>query len=155
MNTLQMTKHSPLKKLFLVGGLLAVTWVSMALQPKDANAEIRVRANIHTPVGRVVVDTAPRYQHVVRPHRPRPVVVRSRPHFVSAKFDRRVAKRLERLTGYSKHELLDLRAAGYSWSRIGRLLRIDPVLIDVALDHHRFQRYVSRGRSRTMVCTGR
>ncbi len=53
------------------------------------------------------------------------------------KWDRRVAGKLSRYTGISRHSLLEYRSRGYTWVEIGRWLDVPRKLLRKALKNNR------------------
>lgn len=110
----------------------------LAASVSQAQAGVVVRARIGAPVVKVKVDQrGPR------------VVLRTPPrHFGHAreisKLDRRMARRLARVTPYNKGLLLEWRRAGYGWFSIGHKLDIPSRVISAARTKLGWQRYLER-----------
>jgi hypothetical protein len=139
--------HQSLLILTILGSAALATG---AATPTDASAGIRFRARINTPNLSVGVGNAPHRSYgrvdydwrYNRRHNPRPI---ARPHlrvrrsdrdhrYNLSREDRRIARRLAKWTGYSKHELLNLRSDGYRWFEVGRLLDIRPGTVRAAVN---------------------
>ena len=61
------------------------------------------------------------------------------------KQDRRIAHRLARITGYSQHDLLEYRRAGYSWNETARLLDIRRAELSAALHDGAYRQWMRGG----------
>lgn len=139
-------------KLVLKALMMAATISPVIFPAESADAELRVNARIVTPNLRVEVGNDP-----VR-HLPRPVVVRehrewddgcdrscthSHEHwgFRLSRHDRQVARRLARMSGLSRRELLRARAQGCSWDRVGRDFRLPRPMIRAAMDPIAYARW--------------
>ena len=115
----------------------------------QANAKVVVRASVGTPHFAVRVNSAPvkyKYRHL------KPRVVKHCQAVRITKQDRRMAKRLARVSYYNKHEILELRRDGYSWKRIGRLLNLDPRAVRAARHAVSWNRYLDFGRPTVVRC---
>jgi hypothetical protein len=115
----------------------------------QATAKVVVRASVGTPHYAVKVNTSPvKYKYRQGKHR---VVVKQK-HVRLTKQDRKMAKRLARVSYYSKREILELRRDGYSWKRIGRLLNLDPRAVRAARHAVSWNRYLDFGRPTVVRC---
>jgi hypothetical protein len=102
-------------------GVLILLTAAALLLPGRAEAGLRVQARVNTPHVQVRVANAPDFHHVERYRNP------YRVH--RTKIDLKIARKLAKRTRYGKGIFLDLRSAGYSWRKIGRILHINPRLV--------------------------
>ncbi len=104
---------------------LAILTLSMLALPSYSEAGIRIGAKLKTPNIRAVFNSdAPNQGLHAR------VNPRYRDHHIQiTKVDRKIARKLAKRTIYTKHELIQLRRAGYTWNQIGRLLRLPSKLM--------------------------
>jgi hypothetical protein len=102
-------------------GVLIFLTAAALLLPSRAEAGLRVQARVITPHVQVQVANGPDHYRVERIRNPY-IVHR-------AKVDRKIARKLAQRTRYGMAVFLDLRSAGYSWKKIGRILHIHPRLI--------------------------
>ena len=135
-----------------LAGLMALALLIAMAPMNQASATVRVRASVKTPHLTVRVDNTPRaynYSHIKQRHNQRRVAVRI------DKQDRRIAKRLARVTAYSKRELLGMRRDGLSWNRIGRYLNLRPQVVRAAKNAASWERYLHGGQRRHVRCATR
>jgi len=104
----------------VVGVLILMTAVALLL-PSQAEAGLRVRAQVVTPHVQIRVASGPDYHYGVR--------IRDPYVAYQARVDRKIARKLAGQTRYGMGVFLDLRSAGHSWQKIGRILHIHPQLI--------------------------
>lgn len=133
-------------------GLMALALLIAMAPMNQASATVKVRASIRTPHLSVRVNPTPvayKYKHLNKRHGRHYVAVRL------TKQDRRMAKRLARVTAYSKHELLEMRRDGLSWKRIGRYLNLRPQMVRAAKHAGTWERYLHGGRQRHVRCATR
>ncbi len=77
----------------------------------------------------------------VRTRRPEVRVIRVQNRHHLTRHDRKIARRLARYTGYSRHRFLEYRARGYSWLEIGRWLDLPRRMILAARYSDTWRRY--------------
>lgn len=102
-------------------GVLILLTAAALLLPSQAEAGLRVRAQVVTPHVQVRVATGPDFHQAARIRDPYVVY--------QARVDRKIARKLALRTRYGMGVFLDLRSAGHSWQKIGRILHIHPQLI--------------------------
>jgi hypothetical protein len=127
-------------------GLLTMILIAGAAAVDEARADLRVRATLRTPRVHVRVSNVPdrHHRYIVRDHRYRGDI-----HSLSRR-DHLVAKRIARVTGIPRRELLELRSYGYGWRGIGRWYDIPRPLIRAAqADNRTWKRWLKRGRPGT------
>jgi len=127
---------------------LAFTLLALSGMLQSAQARLALSMGVSTPQLSVHLKTGPRVQakvlftrragvQVVRARRSRQGVVTVRctrgigapgnhhgAKFTLLRQDRQIARRLSRLSGHSRHEIVRLRRAGQSWAQIAFELRI-------------------------------
>ncbi|MCP4571710.1 MAG: hypothetical protein GY838_05105 [bacterium] len=126
----------------IIGLLTIIIAGSAAFE--EARAEILVKATVTTPQVRLHLSNAPAghnryvardrgsYRHRIRRH--------------VSRIDRAMAKRLARVTGIPRRELLDQRRFGYTWREIGRWYDLPRPMIRAASDHRSWKRWLQRDR---------
>jgi hypothetical protein len=155
-----------MKKTMLLASALVALLALDALLPGAIKAEIRVKAGIHTPILDVEMRAGREYPRAHAPGWKRPIhhrkIMVDPPVYrvPITKRDRKIAKRLSKMTGYRKRLLLDLRRDGLSWYRIAAILEVPPRLLRVAMrgGRHRPHYYEYGARHRPLppqVCWGR
>jgi hypothetical protein len=127
--------------------LLALMILFLLMGPgivRDAEAEIRVNATLHTPNISVRVGNMPagHYRSYARGHLP---VRRVRMYMITMR-DRKIARRLAWCAGVPVRELLRLRRRGYHWFEIGRWLRLPRRLVRAAMHQRSWRRYLREER---------
>lgn len=150
------TRGNGRKSLVTVVAATLVLLSAGMILPRATQAEIRVRAGVHTPNLDLEIRTGRDYPPAPRPVpiRHRSVIVQPPVYVVITGEDKAIAKRLSAMTGYRKHLLLDLRRDGLGWYRIGAILEIPPRLVRVAMAP-RPPRHAARHHRPPRVCRGR
>jgi hypothetical protein len=126
---------------------LAFTLLALSGMLQSAQARVALSMGVSTPQLSVHLKTGPRVQakvlltrragvRVVRARRSRQGVVTVRctraigaaghhgAGFALSRQDRQIARRLSRLSGHSRHEIVQLRRMGQSWTQVAFELRI-------------------------------
>jgi hypothetical protein len=114
----------------------------------EAQARIRVRATVHTPLVQVRIDNG--FHQSARNHR-RALPLRYDHDIRITQRDRKIARRLGHLTGRSGRELIQLRQQGYSWNEIGRWLGVPGRVVQAAKNGGTWQRFLA-GQRRGPFC---
>lgn len=127
--------------------LLALAALALLVGPalvRDAEAEVRFNATLHTPNMSVRIGNVPsgRYGSYRAGHLP----IRRDRHYKILKRDKQIARRLARYTGAASAELIRLRAFGYNWLEIGRWLRLPDRVVRAAFNQRSWNRFVHEGR---------
>ena len=107
----------------------------------EAQARIRVKGTLRTPIGVVQVDNGA-YHHTRGYRQALPVRYYERIR-VSEK-DRKIARRLGRFTGVPKRELIQMRKQGYSWKEIGNWLGVPRKVVRAAKKQSSWRRFIDR-----------
>lgn len=130
-------------------GLMALALLIALAPVGKAQAKVVVRASVATPHLSVRVNPTPvayYYKHL----KPRPV--RTRVIVRIDKQDRKMARRLARVSNYSKKELLEMRRDGYSWNQIGSFLNLNPRAVRAARHAMSWERYLGERRHTVVRC---
>ena len=122
--------------------LLSLIALALLIGPgaiRNAEAGIRVRATVRTPVVRIQVGSRPAYHscNYRCDHQPN----RYRTADLITRRDRRIAKRLAWYTGLPTREVLRLKRMGYGWREIGRWLDVPPRVVSASLESRSWKRY--------------
>lgn len=112
----------------LILSALAVLTLTIVMLPVGAQAKTRIKVRVKTPIVQAVFHSGNHGSglRIGIPVGHRVVLVTDH--------DRRIARRLARRTEYHRSELLQLRRVGYTWSEIGRLLRVPRRTMSVVLN---------------------
>jgi len=132
------------KMLTSVVGLMALALLAGPGIVGDADAEIRIDANLRTPHVDVCIGNVPskHYRSDLRVRLP----ISTRHHYKVGKPDRKIAQRLARYTGVPARELIQLRGHGYGWFQIGRWLHLPRPVVRAAMHQKRWKRFLHRER---------
>jgi len=138
---------------------LALALVGVLGAVSLAQASVVVRVAVDTPHFSVRVGSGPivspgpypvRVVHGRRIHPRRAsrtvVISRRRAAFRLSKHDRRIARRLSRITGYPVRFLIDYRRAGWTWREISYELGISRAELHAARSNRAFARWMRGGR---------
>ncbi len=125
--------------------IAALALLAALMIVRDAQAEIRVGAALHTPGLRVRIGNAPAgpYGSIRVGHLP----VLADMHYRIVKRDRLIAGRLAWYTGVPARELIRLRAYGYNWYEIGAWLRLPKAVVRAAFSRKKWNRFACDGRN--------
>jgi hypothetical protein len=125
--------------------IAALALLAALMIVRDAEAEIRVSAALHTPGLSVRIGNTPAgpYGSIRVGHLP----VRANMHYRIAKRDRLIADRLGWYTGVPARELIRLRAYGYNWFEIGAWLRLPKAIVQASFSHKKWNRFTCGGRN--------
>ncbi|HER42938.1 MAG TPA: hypothetical protein ENO08_00575 [Candidatus Eisenbacteria bacterium] len=128
------------KSLTAVAALALLATIGIA---RDAEAEIRVSAALHTPGLSVRIGNAPAgpYGSIRVGHLP----VRANMRYRIVERDRLIAGRLAWYTGVPVRELVRLRAYGYTWFEIGAWLRLPKAVVQASFNHNKWSRFTRGG----------
>jgi len=127
--------------------LLALAALALLAGPalvRDAEAEVRFNATLHTPNMSVRIGNMPSGRYVS--YRAGHLPIRRNRHYKIIKRDRQIARRLARYTGVPSAELIRLRAYGYNWLEIGRWLRLPNRVVRAAFNQRSWNRFTHGGR---------
>ena len=112
---------------------------------RNAGAEVRVNASLHTPNMHLRIGNAPArpYPGIMSGH----LRLARRHHYRVTARDRMIALRLARYTGVPAARLIRIRSYGYNWFEIGRWLHLPRPVIRAAMHPRSWNRYL-RGQGR-------
>ena len=132
------------RKMKSVMAIAALALLATLVVARDATAEIRISAALHTPGLSVRIGNVPMgpYGSVRVGHLP----ARRNLHRRIVKRDRLIAVRLARYASVPVRELINLRVYGYNWFEIGAYLRLPKVVVRAAFNAKRWDRFTRGGR---------
>ncbi len=132
------------RKMKSLMAIAALALLATLVVARDATAEIRINAVLHTPGLSVRIGNAPAgpYGNVRVGHLP----VRRNMHRRIVKRDRLIAGRLAWYAGVPARELIRLRAYGYTWYEIGAYIRLPKGVVQAAFNAKRWDRFTRDGR---------
>jgi hypothetical protein len=150
---IQKQKKKTLQSRIALSLTLALAFVALMGLLRSAEAKVVIRASVVTPAVRVQLSSGPalhaRLQagcvvippvEVIKDRRPRPRtrVIRNGRGVVRKLHneDRRIARRLQRMTGIDKDLMLGYRRAGWTWPEIAFQLRIRRAQLAAAMNAH-------------------
>ncbi|HUV36569.1 MAG TPA: hypothetical protein VMX58_06490 [Patescibacteria group bacterium] len=107
---------------------------------RNAEAQVRVNASLHTPNVHIRVGNAPDDQYPGLTRGPLPV--RKHQYYKITTRDRMIALRLAGYTGVPARRLITIRGYGYTWFEIGQWLHLPRPVVRAAMHPRSWDRFL-------------